>query len=297
MTPQRHFKKRKKLSLLFMTSLVLVSLAGCSSEAKRGYLPGYEDGPVTNMTERITDMWVGSWIAALTIGLITWGLMLWCIVMYRKQRDDNRLPLQTRYHLPLEIMYTLIPIVLIGGLYFFNTKNQTEIRATDGPVDTHIQVIGKQWSWDFNYLDEDVYDTGQHAMNVGELDESLGAPGTDASLPTLYLPVNERVEFTLDSRDVIHSFWIPAFLDKMDMIPHRTNTWQVTPMREGIYAGKCAELCGEFHSGMLFNVKVVSREEYDQHMQDLRNKGQTGELGNEYNRQQQVVEAGTAEEE
>ena len=91
-----------------------------------------------------------------------------------------------------------------------------------------MQVIGKQWSWDFNYLDDDAYDTGQHAQDVG----SAGT-GVLRDQVTLYLPVDERVEFTLDSRDVIHSFWVPAFLFKMDMIPGKTNTFQVTPHRGG----------------------------------------------------------------
>jgi cytochrome c oxidase subunit 2 len=140
-------------------------------------------------------------------------------------------------------------------------------------------VVGKQWSWDFNYLDEDVYETGVHAQDVGE-------PGSFDQLPTLYLPVDERVEFVLDARDVIHSFWVPAFLYKMDMIPGRTNTFQVVPTREGVYAGKCAEFCGEEHSSMLFNVAVVSREEFDAQMEELRDRGQTGALGLELNRTQ-----------
>jgi cytochrome c oxidase subunit 2 len=102
------------------------------------------------------------------------------------------------------------------------------------------------------------------------------------------LPVGERVEFTINSRDVIHSFWIPAFLYKQDMVPGRTGTIQVTPLQEGTYQGKCAELCGEYHSAMLFNVKVVSRAEYDAYIQTLRDAGQTGSLGLEYNREQSV---------
>jgi cytochrome c oxidase subunit 2 len=157
----------------------------------------------------------------------------------------------------------------------------SEIEDTSAEPDLTVQVIGKQWSWDFNYVDDDVYDTGEHAQEIG-------TTGVLADQPTLYLPVGERVEFVLDSRDVIHSFWVPAFLYKKDMIPGRTNTFQVTPQVEGEYVGKCAELCGEEHSSMLFNVKVVSREEYDAHMEDLRDAGQEGQLGLEYSRLQDV---------
>ena len=275
---------RKKGLLLAAAGLVVLTAAGCSPEAKRGWMPGYEDGPVTDMTDRITNMWVGSWIAALIVGILVWGLTIWCIVAYRKKKGDNKLPVQTRYHLPLEILYTVVPIVMIGVMFFYTQRDMTVIRDTDGPADVSIEVYGKQWSWDFNYLSDDVYDSGQHITNVGELEGSLGEPGTHPTFPTLYLPVGEKVQFTLVSRDVNHSFWIPAFLDKMDMIPGRTNTWQVTPLREGVYAGKCAELCGEYHSGMLFNVKVVDRAEYDAHMAELAAEGQTGRLGEELNR-------------
>ena len=88
----------------------------------------------------------------------------------------------------------------------------------------------------------------------------------------------------LTARDVIHSFWVPAFLQKMDMIPGRVNRFQVTPTQEGTFKGKCAELCGAYHSQMLFNVKVVSRAEYEQHMDELRAKGQSGLLNNTLNR-------------
>ena len=94
--------------------------------------------------------------------------------------------------------------------------------------------------------------------------------------PVLVLPVNKRVEFVLNARDVIHSFWVPAFLFKMDVIPGRANTFEITPEKLGRFRGKCAELCGQDHARMLFNVKVVSPERYQQHLKELAEKGQTG---------------------
>ncbi|WP_425956864.1 cytochrome c oxidase subunit II [Xylanimonas sp. McL0601] len=275
-----------------IAAAVAVLASGCASDAvKRGYLPGYPDGEVTNQTEGIRHLWVGSWVAALIVGIITWGLMLWCVAAYRKRRDDNQLPVQTRYHVPLELMYVIVPLAMILVLFYHTDNVMTDVTRVDGNADVHIHVIGKQWSWDFNYVDDNVYDSGQHLIDVGgqtAADEVDGARGTSTALPTLYLPVGEKVEFTLDSRDVIHSFWIPAFLFKRDMIPGRTSQFEVTLEREGTYAGKCAELCGEFHSGMLFNVKVVSREEYDAHMDDLRSQGKTGQLGLDLNRHQEA---------
>lgn len=279
-TPRR--KRRPALKWAGLVAVLAVALSGCSAEVQRGWLPGSSENEVTDQTGRIANLWVGSWIAALIVGLITWGLILWCVAVYRKRKDDDVLPIQLRYHVPLELMYVILPIVMIGVLFYYTNRDMSEITDTSADADVNIQVIGKQWSWDFNYLDDDVYDTGQHAQDVG------GSHGVLAEQVTLYLPVDERVEFTLDSRDVIHSFWVPQFLFKMDLIPGKTNTFQVTPTATGMYLGKCAELCGEEHSSMLFNVKVVTREEYDAHIEELREKGQEGSLGLEYSRLQDL---------
>lgn len=301
---------RRRLITSAVAASALIALSGCTAQEKRGYLPGFEDGPVTNQTDRITHLWVGSWVAALVIGIITWALMIWCVIVYRRRKGDNTLPVQTRYHVPLELMYTAVPLILIGGLYFFSVRDTAEVRDVSHKADITVEVIGKQWSWDFNYLDNDgpldidggAYVTGQQVDNVSALHQPLTdsagdiVPGTDATLPTLVLPVNKVVQFNVESRDVIHSFWIPAFLDKMDMVPGRHNVWQVTPTRVGTYAGKCAELCGEHHSGMLFNVKVVTEDEYEAFLEGLQAKGQSGALGLELNRQQSVPAATSASE-
>ncbi|MBF0687023.1 MAG: cytochrome c oxidase subunit II [Cellulomonas sp.] len=272
---------RRAAVAVLATAFVLV-LSGCSESVQRGWLPGYSDQEVTDQTGRVVSLWVGSWIAALAVGAITWGLILWCVAVYRKRKDDHTLPVQLRYHVPLEIMYILLPVVMVGVLFYHTNEDTLALQDTSAEPDVNIQVVGKQWSWDFNYLDEDVYETGQHAEDIGTDPAALGEQ------VTLYLPVDQRVEFTLDARDVIHSFWIPEFLYKQDMIPGHTNTFQVTPTREGVYRGKCAELCGEEHSSMLFNVEVVSQEEYDAQMEQLRERGQTGALGLEYSRLQDL---------
>ncbi|WP_448060991.1 aa3-type cytochrome oxidase subunit II [Cellulomonas hominis] len=277
--PRRN--RRTALRGAGLLAVLALALTGCSAQAQRGFLPGSSDAEVTDQTGRIANLWVGSWIAALIVGVLTWGLILWCVAVYRKRKDDDQLPVQLRYHVPLEIMYVILPIIMVGVLFYYTARDMSAIEDNTAEPDLTVQVIGKQWSWDFNYLDDDVYDTGQQAQHIG-------TTGVLAEQPTLYLPVDERVRFVLDSRDVIHSFWVPAFLYKKDMIPGRTNEFQVTPQAIGEYRGKCAELCGEEHSSMLFNVKVVTRAEYDQHMDDLRALGQTGSLGLEYSRLQDL---------
>lgn len=256
-----------------------VLLSGCSTGIQNGALPSTPE--ITNQTGRIIDLWNYSWIAALAVGLITWVLMLWAVVVYRKRKGDEKLPPQTRANIPLELMYTVVPLIMVAVLFRWTATDMAEIKDTSETPDLTIQVVGKQWAWDFNYLDDEVYFAGVQAQLTGQ-------PGVEETLPTLYLPVNKRVEFVIDSRDVIHSFWVPAFLYKQDMVPGRTNYFQVIPTKEGTYQGKCAELCGEYHAAMLFNVKVVSEAEYDEYIQSLRDAGNIGSLGLDYSREQDI---------
>ncbi|MHA7156119.1 aa3-type cytochrome oxidase subunit II [Arthrobacter sp. TMN-50] len=257
-----------------ISSLMLVGalfLSGCSSEVQRGWLPAERDN--TSNTGRIIDLWVNSWIAALIVGVITWGLIIWCIVAYRRRRHETGFPRQVSYNLPLEVFYLTIPLFMVLVFFYFTDRDQQAIDARVDDPDVVVDVRGKQWSWDFNYVNEDKYFSGVQANLTGE-------EGVPETLPTLYLPVNQTVELQLNARDVIHSFWVPAFLQKRDMVPGRTNYITLTPTREGTFDGKCAELCGEYHSEMLFNVAVVSQEEFDAHMATL----EDGQLGEEYDR-------------
>lgn len=251
---------RRSLRTLLLaagTGLVVVVLSGCTREVidqwGRGGLPESStvEGPM------VEDLWVGYWIAAIVVGVIVWGLILWACVAYRRRGTD--LPPQFRYNMPIEAFYTLAPLIVIAALFTWTVRVQNDIVSIDREPDLTVAVIGQQWSWTFNYVDSDVYEIGTAAQN-----------------PTLYLPVDQRVEFELRSPDVNHGFWVPSFYFKMDVIPGRLNTFQATPDTEGTYAGKCTELCGSYHSRMLFTVKIVSEQEYEERMQELRDRGQTG---------------------
>lgn len=251
---------RRSLRTLLLaagTGLVVVVLSGCTREVidqwGRGGLPESStvEGPM------VEDLWVGYWIAAIVVGVIVWGLILWACVAYRRRGTD--LPPQFRYNMPIEAFYTLAPLIVIAALFTWTVRVQNDIVSIDREPDLTVAVIGQQWSWTFNYVDSDVYEIGTASQN-----------------PTLYLPVDQRVEFELRSPDVNHGFWVPSFYFKMDVIPGRLNTFQATPDTEGTYVGKCTELCGSYHSRMLFTVKIVSEQEYEERMQELRDRGQTG---------------------
>ncbi len=274
---------RRGLSLLglaVLASLVLSSCANVNSSAGSGWLPqGANGGQVTSETGRITTLWVGTWIAALSVGVLVWGLAIWCMIAYRRRKDDPELPPQLRYNIPIELLYTVVPVLMIAVVFYYTARDEDAIMDVSAKPDVKINVVAKQWSWDFNYVDANVYETGVHS----ELNPKGGVSGTPE--PILYLPVNKRVEFSLNARDVIHSFWVPAFLVKLDMIPGKTNRMQVTPTQIGEFQGKCAELCGAYHSQMLFKVKVVSQDEFDAQMAKLKALGQSGQLDNTLNRE------------
>ncbi len=283
--------RRLRLTAIPLAIVTTVALAGCTTQQTLGWLPT-EPG-TTNQVDRVIGLWVTSWIVLLAVGAITWGLIIWAAIVYRRRKGQTGLPTQLRYNMPIEIFYTVVPLILVLGFFAFTARDQAEIEAPLADPDVTIEVYGKRWAWDFNYLTDDVYYQGIQAQETGPNNEI----DVDA-LPTLYLPVDKKVEIKIESRDVIHSFWIIDFLYKKDMIPAKTNYWYFIPQEEGTYAGKCAELCGEYHSLMLFNVEVVSQEEYDAQMDALRAQGNVGRIGDEFNTNANLPgTTGTTEEE
>jgi len=202
-------------------------------------------------------LWVGFWIAAACVGALVWGMIIFAIIRYRKR--DERAPRQTQYNLPLEILYTAAPFIVVFVLFAYTIHGQDEINKKVDPQVT-VDVVAWKWSWTFNYPDANVYETGEPEQ-----------------FPVLYLPVDEPVQFNLSSSDVIHSFWVPAFYFKMDVVPGRHNSFTMTPTKIGEFAGKCAELCGAGHSQMLFTVRIVTRAQFDVEMARLKSIGQTGQ--------------------
>ncbi len=270
----------KWVSLPIAASLT-VALAGCTEDQLNGWMPG-EGRDTTNHTNGIISLWSTSWIVLLVVGLITWGLILWSMIAYRRRKGQTGLPAQLRYNMPIETFFTVVPLILVIAFFAFTVKEQNAIEKRSDSEDlVHIEAYGKRWAWDFNYLDEEVYSQGIQIQPDLKSDVA-GTPDED-SFPVLHLPVDREVEIALKSRDVIHSFWVIDFLYKKDMIPGKTNYMTVIPQKIGTYEGKCAELCGEYHSDMLFKVKVESQEDYDAYIESLREQGNIGVSGDEYN--------------
>ena len=211
------------------------------------------------------NLWLGAWIATLVVFILVFGLILWSMFRYRRRSEDE-VPDQVRYNLPIEALYTIAPVIVVAIFFFHTVTSENEmLKKVDNPDHT-MTVVGSKWQWAFNYLDEKA---------------TAGDPVFEAGTPeqptNLYLAVNESVRFNLKSPDVIHSFWVPEFYFKMDVIPGKINSFDMTPTREGTFRGRCAELCGLYHSRMIFKVHVVSRAEFDRHLEGLKAAGSVGE--------------------
>ncbi|MQA85209.1 MAG: cytochrome c oxidase subunit II [Streptosporangiales bacterium] len=231
---------RRALSAGVVLAALLVTVTACQDELLRLGMPE----PVTRQGERILNLWQGSWVAAFGVGATVWGLIIWACIFHRKRSEE--LPPQVRYNLPIEVLYTVIPFIIVAVLFYFTARDQTEINRLSSNPDVVVDVTAFQWSWQFDYPQQDVTVVGR-----------TGQP------PTLVIPTGETVRFNLASTDVVHAFWVPAFLFKRDVVPGHPNAFEITATKEGTFAGRCAELCGIYHSQMLFNVRVVSPQEFD----------------------------------
>lgn len=230
-----------------LTALALVVVAGGCS---RGFSFGAPD-PVTAEGDKVLDLWRGFHWVALGVGLLIWGLVLFSVLRYRRRNDD--LPSQSPYNIPVEVVYTVAPLLLVIGLFAFTVDIQQDVTAPAGDPDVVIDVVGFQWSWSFDYPEE------------GVTIESDGV-----TPPEMVLPVGSTVRFRLVSPDVIHSFWVPRFLVKRDLIPGVDNEIDVEVTEAGEWVGRCAEFCGIDHYRMNFSVSAVPPALYQAWLDDQR---------------------------
>jgi cytochrome c oxidase subunit 2 len=234
-----------------------LTLTGCSAPNNEFWRFGWPEG-ITEQSQDMRELWTWSVIAALIVGIAVWGLILYSVVRHRKRSDE--LPKQTAYNLPLEIVYTILPFLIIAGLFFYTVVVQNKVQERSDNPDETIAVNAFKWNWQFVYpetTDED----GEPVATVGSTDE----------IPILVLPTDRTIRFEVASADVIHSFWVPEFLFKLDVIPGnengRDNVFEVTVREEGSYVGRCAELCGTYHAYMNFEVRAVSGDDYDAYLE------------------------------
>jgi cytochrome c oxidase subunit 2 len=239
-----------------ITAVVLLTTTGCQSNA---FTRMGAPVPVTKQAKVILTLWQGSWVAAWCVGIVVWGLIIWSVIFFRKRSD--RVPHQVRYNLPIEILYTVVPFLMVGVLFYFTARDENYVDALPPHPDVVVNVIGSQWTWTFQYPQ---YKVRSEFGQVTELGPQWNGdiPGNENQLPLLEVPIGETVRFNLTSIDVVHAFWVVPFAFKRDVIPDHPNHFEVTPTAAYTGIGHCTELCGLYHSRMLFRVKVVPAAQF-----------------------------------
>jgi cytochrome c oxidase subunit II len=244
---------------------LMLSLGACStSDWDRAFGFGWPEG-ITTQAHKVRGLWTWSIFAALIVGVMVWALIFWACIAYR--RRDTELPRQTKYNLPIEALYTVVPFIIVAVLFYYTVVVQSFVTTTSPTADTTVSVTAFKWNWQFNYDDRQDPRTRQAVYTVGTSDE----------IPILVVPQNQNVRFKVNSNDVIHSFWVPDTLFKRDVFPAATknqnNEFQIRPEVLGTYVGRCAELCGTYHSQMNFEMRVVSPSDYQRYLSALASFG------------------------
>lgn len=189
------------------------------------------------------DWWVfliaGGIIAGIVIMLILVAIVIW------RRRPDGGFPPQFKKNTPLEISYTVVPLLIVAALFLVTYVYERRVEAQTAHPDAVVDVTAFRWSWRFDYPG-----TGVHVA------------GRPQEPPEFALPLDRTSRIVLNSADVVHAFWIPAFLFKRDAVPGMQNTFDLTPRRAGVFRGVCAEFCGLQHADMSFTVRVLPESDY-----------------------------------
>jgi len=298
-------RRLRPLALAGVLGVLAVTLSGCSWSEALGM--GWPEG-VTPEAHLNRELWIGAVIASLVVGGIVWGLIFWSSAFHRKKATDTDLPRQFGYNMPLELVLTVMPFLIISVLFYFTVVVQEKMLHLAKDPEVVIDVTAFQWNWKFGYQHVDfkdgtfTYDGADEARKkamvskphgVDKHGEELVGPihglnaedrsylnfdkietlGTSTEVPVLVLPAGKRIEFQLASADVIHSFWVPEFLFKRDVMPNpkannSVNVFQVDQItKTGAFVGHCAEMCGTYHAMMNFEVRVVPANDFKAYMQ------------------------------
>lgn len=213
----------------------------------------------TDRAKEMQHFWSWMFISALGVGVIVWGLMFWSFVVYRKRKNSPPYPKQTRENLPLELVYTAVPFVMVAVIFYFTVGTENKVLDNTATPDVKVCVTAQKWSWDFSYGTCSETATAVHTI------------GTSTEVPVLVVPAQKIVQYELQSKDVIHSFWVIDFLFKRDVFPNpqannTENKFQNTILKPGSLVGRCAELCGTYHSDMNFEIRALPANLYDSYI-------------------------------
>ncbi len=250
-------RAKRRILVAGLLGLVSVLVSGCSVADLPRY--GWPVG-ITPQATRMQEFWSASFTVALLVGIGVWGLMFWAFIVYHKRKNGPLYPKQTKENLPLELVYTAVPFLMVGVLFYFTVTTENFALETKADPDVTVDVTAFKWNWDFGY-------PGTTIPGGGE----VHTIGNSEEVPILVLPVNKLIQYQLRSKDVILSFWTIDFLFKRDVFPYpednqTNNVFQNTIDTTGAFVGRCAELCGTYHSSMNFEVRAVPEGIYDAYL-------------------------------
>jgi cytochrome c oxidase subunit II len=231
--------RRRCVALLVRLAPVVLLLL-LFTACKFGAPPG-----ATKEGQSISRLYQLLFYAAIPVGVIVYGLMVWILIRYRRKSD--KLPKQFRYQIPIEVLYTLIPVLLVTGLFVATYHVERNVDRLQANPAVRLNVTAFQWQWRFSYPDLGITVVGRS-----------GVP------PTMVVPAGQLVRIRLVATDVDHSFFVPDFLFKRDAIPGFPNRFDFEVDRPGTYFGECAEFCGLDHADMTFRVRAVSARQFQE---------------------------------
>ena len=232
-----------------------IDLMGASQRAVSALFP---PEAVTDRAVAIRDLYTIVFLIAVAIFVLVEGLIIWTVLRYRRKPEDDVLPAQTHGNAIAEVVWTVVPTLIVAFLFVISWQTLNVVDAVSADPQTRIKAIGGQFQWTFEYLDA----SGENTVYT-----ELVPVGEDGGL---VLPAGRTVQLSLESPDVIHAFYVPQFLFKRDVVPGRINRFEFTVAEQyagQTFRGQCAELCGNGHRLMLFDVHAYAPADYDAWLQ------------------------------
>jgi len=211
--------------------------------------------PVTDQAREIKSLYDLVFYIAVAIFLVVEIAIVFTVFRYRRKPGDDELPPQTHGNNLVEIIWTVIPTVIVAVLFYFSWQSLNKVDTVSAEAPVQIRAVAARFQWQFDYLDPATPDPG-HATQLFTQFLPSGEGGG------MIVPVGEKIKMTLVSPDVIHAFYVPRFLFKRDVVPGRFNQFEFTVDEPGVFRGQCAELCGPGHGAMLFEVHALPAAEY-----------------------------------
>jgi cytochrome c oxidase subunit 2 len=245
----------RRIAVPFVLVLTAFALGGCELPTFGGFRGA------TTQAKTESTLWSQMVILGIGVAMIVLVLILWSAFRYR--RRDERMPRQFSENIPLEIIYTVIPCILVGIIFWATVVGENSIDAVSSHPAEIVNVTAYRWGWRFSYNSS----TGvsQNVLVQTSSEPKVFPQSALSSLyPQMVIPAHSTIRIVLQSVDVIHGFYIPAFNFSRYAQPGVINTFDFTTTSTGKFKGQCSQYCGLYHSEMLFGVRVVPQATFSQ---------------------------------